>query len=516
MSVEAEALPAAGDGPAQGVFLRAESITKRFGHLLANDEVSLQFRLGEIHALLGENGAGKSTLIKILAGIYTPDGGTIYVDDAPVSIQNPTEARRLGISVVHQRLELVPTLTVLENVALQESGLGRLDRKALAVRTREVATQLGFSIKVDARVESLSVGDRQRVEIVRALMAGGRLVILDEPTSLLAPTETDALFDLLERLANQGSAVVFVTHRLKEAVAHSHRSTVLRQGRVVGRVSPGDDITEDEIVHLMVGEVDTSVAPRSQPDEGSPYVLSAAGVSGRAPTGGELHDVELNVRAGEIMGIAGVEGNGQAELAALVTGSWVPAEGTVLLRGRPIHGYPPSERCRLVADIPESLTLAVAPELCVWENIGLHTMLWESGPSIRERARLRGMARERIDEFDIRTRTVDSPVSTLSGGNQQRVLVARELSKDSVLIVASYATRGLDVRSAAQVRRWVRDLADRGAGVIYISSDMEELFDLSDRIAVLFHGRVVGVRETSSTTVRQIGSLMVGGSEGDD
>jgi ABC-type uncharacterized transport system ATPase subunit len=494
-------------------FVTLENISKRFGRVQANDKISVSFHIGEVHALLGENGAGKSTLIKILAGIYQPDDGSILVNGMPDSIDTPLDARRLGISVVHQRLELIPTLSVLDNIALQETGLGRINRGELIDRTREVAEQLGFTLDANAKVESLSVGARQRVEIVRALLAGGRLVILDEPTSILAPTESDALFELLRGLADRGSAVVFVTHRLKEAVAHSHRVTVLRNGRVVGQFGPEEEVKEQELVRLMVGDLVTTSGRKARPSTGARDVLVIDGVSATAPSGVPLRDVSLAIREGEVLGVAGVEGNGQSELAALAVGEWKPQTGTVLLMGRPLASYSGGKRGRLVADIPEAVGLGLVAELSVWENLNLRTMAWEVGPSLRARPGLRGRAEKGVSAFDIRTSSVETPVSMLSGGNQQRVVVARELSKDPELVVACYATRGLDVRSAAQVKQWMRNLARHGAGVLFFSSDLDEVFEVSDRIAIMFHGRIMRVLPVEETTVGEVGHYMVGGGE---
>lgn len=496
----------------RGEFLRVEDLTKSFGRVRANDGVSLSFNLGEIHSLLGENGAGKSTLIKILAGVYQPDAGAIYTEGQAQSIRSPADSRRLGISVVHQRLELIPTLSVIDNVVLQEAGLGRINRREIGNRAQAVADRLGFTLDLRAKVGSLSVGARQRVEIVRALLAGGRLVILDEPTTILAPGEAAALFGLLKGLAEHGSAVVFVTHRLKEAIAHSDRVTILRQGRVVGRFGPDDELREEELVRMMVGDFSTSTGLRTAPPgSGFPEVLSIKAVTGAAPSGVRLAHIGLSLRQTEILGVAGVEGNGQADLAALVCGMWDPEEGTVLLDGRPLLDYSPAERGRLVADIPDSMTLAMAGELTVWENLGLRTMAWHARPSVRTRAQLREQAREQVAKFDIRTTSIETPVSMLSGGNQQRTIVARELSAAARVIVAAYPTRGLDVRSAALVKRWIRDLAQKGAGVVFISSDLEEIFDMSDRVAVMFHGRVVAVLDTARTTIGEVGQYMVGG-----
>ena len=500
--------------------LAVTGLHKHFGRVRANDGIDLTFRGGEVHALLGENGAGKSTLIKCLTGIYRLDSGRIEIDGREVSIRDPADSRQCGIAVVHQSSTLISRLTLLENVVLQEGRLGRIPGE-LADRLVESGDRLGFSIDPKARVESLSVGDLQRAEIARAFMQEAWLVILDEPTAVLAPVERASLFELFGSLTSQGVGVVFVTHHLAEALSESNRTTVLRDGRVVGRLEPGQQAEEAELVRLIVGDgaphpsvsgpVDGAhgVAPHTPVahDVGD-VLVDVRSVSGAPLWGRSLHEVDLKICRGEVLGIAGVEGNGQRELSALLTGSWEPDAGTVLLDGRLLRDYPPPERSELVGDVPDDHLLATCGELSVWENIALGTFAWQEAPTPRHKARQRRAATELVEEFDIRSDGIGAPVRQLSGGNRRRVILARELRKHPLLLVATYPTRGLDVRSAEQVRFWVRRLATQGSSVVYMSTELEEIIEVSDRVAVMVRGRISGVL-SEDITIGGIGNLML-------
>lgn len=486
--------------------LEIEGLVKHFGRVKANDGIDVGFHSSEIHALLGENGAGKSTLVKILAGVYQPDSGTLRLDGQPITIESPLRARRHGIAVVHQHSTLVPRLTVLENVALQDGGLGRLDR-SLGERLVESGRRLGFDLTPAASVERLTVGERQRVEIARALMVESRFVILDEPTVALSPTERGDFYGLLARLAHQGVGVVLVTHHLKEALRHSHRVTVLRHGKVVGRADNPSEMTEADLVRTMVGVVEFKPKPPAGlvGDE----LLRVEGVSGTYPGGRTLENINLGVRAGEVLGVAGVEGNGQRELAAALTGAWMPERGTISVAGKPLWDYPPRERAELVADVPDDHDLATIDELTIWENIGLVSMAWHERPTPRAKRRIRQRARELMQEFGIRASSIYTPVGHLSGGNRRRVVLARELSKNPAVVVQSFPTTGLDVRSQEQVKEWTRELARKGAAVVYISADLEEVIEVSDRIAVLARSRITGVLDAADADIQRIGELML-------
>jgi general nucleoside transport system ATP-binding protein len=486
--------------------LQAKGLVKRFGSLRANDGIDVTFRAGEVHALLGENGAGKSTLVKVIAGLYQPDEGVIEVAGAPATIDSPLDARALGIAVVHQQSTLVPALTVLENAALVGGGLGRVD-PALGDRLVATAESLGFEADPSARVERLSVGQRQRVEIARALMHEARIVLLDEPTSVLAPQERIGLFDMLQRITEAGTGVVLVTHRLDEALSQCGRLTALRRGRVVGESDSPAELEERELVRMLVGDVRT-YAKETRP-AGEP-VLEVEHLSGRPLDGGrELRDVSLTVGAGEVLGVAGVEGNGQRELTAALVGHWRPDTGSVRLLGRPVQDHPPSERSRLIADIPDDEALAVVPELPVWQNLAVGALAWSAAPTPRNRARQRRRAEQLVEEFEIKTRDIETPVALLSGGNRRRVVLARELSREPKLVVASYATKGLDVRSIEQVKEWIGRLAAAGAAVVYVAAELEELLDVSDRVAVMAQGRITGELPAAGADIDELGRLML-------
>ena len=514
--------------------LAVTGLHKHFGRVRANDDIDVTFRGGEVHALLGENGAGKSTLIKCLSGVYRPDSGRVEIDGRQVAIRDPAHSRQCGIAVVHQSSTLISGLSLLENVVLQEGRLGRIPSE-FADRLVQSGDRLGFSIDPNARVETLSVGDLQRAEIARAFMQEAWLVILDEPTAVLAPAERAGLFDLFGSLTSQGVGVVFVTHHLAEALSESNRTTVLREGRVVGRLEPGHRVDEAELVRLVVGDdaPHPSVSGTANggharaphvPGPGSSAGAAAAptaryttdvlvdvrDVSGAPRWGRALHDLDLTIRRGEVLGIAGVEGNGQRELSALLTGSWVPESGTVLLDGTPLEDYPPPRRSELVGDVPDDHFLATCGELSVWENLALGTFAWQEAPTPGRKARRRRSAAELVEEFDIRTAGIGAPVRQLSGGNRRRVILARELCKQPVLLVATYPTRGLDVRSAEQVRSRVRRLTTQGSSVVYMSTELEEIIEISDRVAVMVRGRITGVL-TEGITIGAIGNLMLQG-----
>jgi simple sugar transport system ATP-binding protein len=478
---------------------------KRFGHFIANDSIDVTFHNGKIHALLGENGAGKSTFVKVLAGINVPEEGSIAINGDPVRLDSPRRARMQGIAVVHQSSSLVPALTVAENTMLLTDRLGPVDRsiRQEIVRT---ADALGFSIDPDARVDRLSVGQRQRAEIVRALLHEARLVILDEPTAVLAPQESDELFALLRRLATAGTGVVVVTHRLDEALTKCDRLTVLRGGRVVGASTDPSQMSENELINMLVGEI-ASYSRRARTV--GERVLQARGLAGSPAHGHRLNGLDLDVRAGEVLGIAGVEGNGQRELTSALVGAWQPEIGSVELDGRSIFEYTGRERAKLIADIPDDDGVAVLSHAPIWQNLALADLSWEKSPSPRQRKRQRGAAAQLVEQFEIKTESVDTLVGRLSGGNRRRVVLAREFTKNPRLVVASYATKGLDVRSVAMVKDWISRLAAQGAAVVYVASELEELHDISDRIAVMARGRVTGILPAASADSAEIGRLML-------
>ncbi len=498
--------------------IEARGVVKRFGPLLANDVAEFAAHPGEVVALLGENGAGKSTLCKILYGYYRPDAGAFKVASRDAAIDSPRAARRLGIGMVFQNFSLIPALTVWENVALFLDDLPFVVGPAgLRGRMKGLANRLRLDVDSELPVGRLAVGDRQKVEILKQLLAGARVLILDEPTKVLAPPETAGLFRTIAELKADGYAIVFITHKLHEVMACADRIVVMRQGRVVGE-TPRQEATEAGLLRLMFGEVPRSVGrPRSDAAAGAhAATLEFENVS-TAPAFGtsELRDLSLRVCKGEILGVAGVSGNGQRELAELVLGLRRPTRGVMRLYGEPLNGWSVARvRESGVASIPDDpLTLALIPGLTVRENLVL-------GGGRRYR---RGMAfdwprlisdmQRSAARLGFPSLALDQRAFALSGGNQQRVVLTRELAHQPRLIVALYPTRGLDARSAEAARTALCDARAAGASVLLISEDLDELFGVSDRLIVLHDGRIAGEFAPESFHAEIVGLSMVGSAD---
>jgi general nucleoside transport system ATP-binding protein len=508
-------------------------ITKVYPGVVANDRISLAIRRGEVHCLLGENGAGKSTLMSILAGMVAPDSGRILLDGREARIDSPKRALALGIGMVYQHTTLVPTLTVLENLMLGTGTTIRLDARVARQRLAELGAALGIAAEPYAKAGSLSLGQLQEIEIVKALWRGSRILILDEPTSMLTPRGVEELGKVLERLKEQGIAVVFITHKLHEAISMGDRVSILRQGRLVGRIKPVELRTktpeelQERIVSLMFGSDAPHAAdvaelaerveghgPRRDVDAVPALELADVTIQ-RLPGEMGLAGVSLEVRAGEIMGIAGVDGQGQRELAEAIAGQRPIVSGDILFGGLSIAKLGTGQRERLGVRYVTDDRLGEGT-VGVF-SVGLNLMLKRIGrPPFWRRGRIRpkaiaAKARDLIDRFDIRTPGSTTRVGTLSGGNVQRVVLARELSFDPKLVVYNKPTYGLDIKTTQAVRGRVRDMAEQGVTSILISTDLEELLDLCDRIAVVSRGRVVGVVENGPNAGQQVGELMVGG-----
>jgi len=494
-------------------------ITKRFPGVVANDDVQFDAAEGEVHALLGENGAGKSTLSNILTGLYRPDEGEILIGGKVVSFHSPRDALDVGICMVHQHFRLVSPFTVAENVIL---GDHRGEGKKLVVNPRRIerrVAELGerYRIAVDprARIWQLSLGEQQRVEILKALYREARILILDEPTAVLTPQEASSLFETLRVMADEGRTIIFISHKLHEVKAVSDRVTVLRGGKNVETVQT-KDATPRSLAALMVGrEVNMAERVPRTGAFGAPVLetddLWAAGDRGEET----LRGVSLSVRAGEVVAIAGVAGNGQRELAETVTGMRTPTRGTITVDGKPLQGGDPREAIRAgVAHVPEDrLHTGVAPSLSIASNVVLKSYRGRSvvkGPLLRLRT-IRDYAAQLIKRYDVRGGGPELPARRLSGGNLQKVVLAREFEgKPRVLVVAS-PTRGLDVAAIETVHRYLRDAAADGVGVLLISEDLDEILALADRIAVIYEGAIAGEVDASSATVEEIGLLMAGG-----
>ena len=468
-----------------------ERITKRFPGVLANDEVDLELRAGEIHALIGENGAGKSTLMRVLYGMYPSDGGRILVRGDEIKIGSPRDAIANGIGMVHQHFVLVDPFTVTENIILGEEGGERLDMDAARQRVAELADSYAFRVDPGAVVENLSVGEEQRVEILKALYRGVEILILDEPTAVLTPSETKDLFGNLRKLREAGRTIVFISHKLDEVMEIADRITVLRRGRVVGETRPSET-SKAALAEMMVGRPVLFRLEKPTVEIGEP-VLRVENLTGE----GKLRGLSLQVRAGEVLGVAGVEGNGQRELAETLVGLRTPVSGRIELEGVAIAGRPVSDiRNAGVSYIPEDRhEQGLVLNMSLWENavLGRQDDAQFSGTlGVLFIKKVKELAARLVKRFDIRARSVEVTASTLSGGNQQKLILARELETDPKLLIAAQPTRGLDVGAIEFVWKEILDQKAAGRGVLLISAELDEIYALSDRIVTLYEGKITG------------------------
>jgi general nucleoside transport system ATP-binding protein len=493
-------------------------IVKRFPGVVANDHVDLDIHPGEVHALLGENGAGKTTLMRILAGLYRPDEGEILLDGTPAGFRSPRQAIDAGVGMVHQHFRLVESLTVAENILLGwHTPRFLLGRRAGERQVQELAKRYRLPVHARARIWQLSVGEQQRVEILKALYRRVRVLILDEPTAVLTPQEVDELFDTVRSMAREGTAVVFITHKLEEVMAVADRITVLRRGRREGTVLPAETDPRT-LARMMVGRDIVHEAP-SGPASPGEVVLGLEGVSAQSDRGlPGLREISLELRGGQIFGVAGVAGNGQRELAEVITGLRRATSGRVTLRGRDLTGRSARAMIRAgVAHIPEDrLGTGLVPSMTAVENSVLKA--YRRPPVGRGPFVDWGEARKMTDgimrSLEVRAASPDTLVRLLSGGNLQRLLLAREMSESPRVVVAVHPTRGLDVGATEAVRQALRAQQQQGVAILLISEDLDELLALADPIGVLFEGRLVGVMPRSRCSVEELGLLMAGAGQG--
>lgn len=489
--------------------VKMKNITKRFGSLVANDNIDFDLEKGEIHALLGENGAGKTTLMRILYGLYHADEGEIGVNDKLVNISSPKDAIREGIGMVTQHFTLVPPLSVAENIVLGAIDGFLLNPKEIRRLVTEASEKYGIAVKPEALVRNLSVGERQRVEILKALYRNAKVLIMDEPTAVLVPQEVETLFNSLDQLVNQGLSVVFISHKLNEVMAICGRITVLRGGKLVGTVEH-KDTSEKELARMMVGRETFGVTRQQNKEPGEP-ILTIDSLRLTDEQGLErLKGVSLELRCGEVLSVAGVSGNGQSELVKILTGLKKPTSGRVVLNGRDITGSSPSVITATgMGRTPEDRHAGVIGDLSVAENLALENMEKYKKRGMLDRKLIREHAAKLIEEYQIKA-TPEDHVRTLSGGNMQKVVMARALSRKPCCVLAAQPTRGLDVGATEYVRSKLLEQSDRGAGVLVISEDLDEVMELSDRIAVMYEGRIMGIIPASEASEEKLGLMMAG------
>lgn len=500
--------------PAAEAGLRLRGITKRFGDLVANDSIDLEVLPGEIHCLLGENGAGKTTLMNVLYGLLPPDEGTISIDGVEHVPASPKEAIAAGIGMVHQHFMLVEVFTVAENLILgrEESKAGLLNMNDARRTVRRLSERYGLDVDPEAVIEELPVGVQQRVEILKALANDAKYLILDEPTAVLTPQETDQLIAVMRSLRDEGKAIVFITHKLREVRAIADKITVIRHGKVVGAAKPTD--SESDLAELMVGRAVQLVVDKGRASPSGKPRLVLNGISVARPNGTlAVEDLDLEVFGGEIVCIAGVQGNGQTELAQALLGVTPVIKGSMQLDGRPLTGLTPRETIDAgLGFVPEDRKQdGCVGTFSVAENLILnhyHEPPYARGIAM-DLSKVRQNATHRVAEFDIRTQSIEAPVSSLSGGNQQKVVLARELSRPLGVLVACQPTRGLDVGAIEFVHRRLIEERDRGTAVVIVSTELDEVVALADRIAVMYRGRIVGI-VPPDTSREVLGLLMAG------
>ncbi len=510
----------------QTPIIEMRAISKRFGQVQANDAVDFTLQNGEIHAIVGENGAGKSTLMKILYGLYQPDAGEIFVDGKPVTISSPKHAMRLGLGMIQQHFTLIPAFTALQNIILakEKRKFGTLlDYQKAEDEITELAEQVGFDVPLNTPIESLSIGAQQHTEILKVLYHGAEILIMDEPTAVLVPREIEGLFECMRGLKREGRSIIIITHKLDEVMAIADTVTVMRRGKTV-TTNPISDTNPHQLAEQILGEpVLQSSIERKETDQESP-MLHLEDVTVKTGTDKNLLDrINLDIFAGEVVGIAGVEGNGQTELVEVLTGLKHIQHGTITLNGESVINCSTSEfREKQVAHLPaDRHRHGVSLNNRIDENfiIGRHKQKLFSRNAMLHLKNIQRFTFNALDKYQIRVGNIQNPIKTLSGGNQQKVVVARELSGDPALIIAAHPTRGLDIHAAKFVHTRLIQARNRGKAVLLVSSELDELLLLSDRIAVMYNGKIAGIvvptsddrgKSLQETDKQKLGALMLG------
>ena len=497
--------------------IEMRNITKTFPGIKANDDVTLQLRKGEIHALLGENGAGKSTLMSVLFGLYQPDSGEIYKDGKKVNIRNPNDANALGIGMVHQHFKLVEVFSVLDNIILgaEDTKMGILNKKEARKKVISLSEKYGLRVDPDALIEDISVGMQQRVEILKMLYRDNDILIFDEPTAVLTPQEIDELMEIMRNFAKEGKSILFITHKLNEIMAVSDRCTVLRKGKYMGTVNISET-SKEELSRMMVGR-DVSFAVDKKESTPGKVVLSVQGVTvpSKIHKKNVVHDVSFEVREGEIVCLAGIEGNGQTEFVAALSGLDTMSEGTILLNGKDISHMSIRDRSKAgVSHIPEDRHKhGLVLDYTLEENMVLQRY-WE--PAFQKHGfikkdEVRRYAEKLIEQYDVRSGQGPITIArSMSGGNQQKAIVAREIDRGTDLLVAVQPTRGLDVGAIEYIHKQIVGVRDAGKAVLLVSLELDEVMNLSDRILVMYEGEIVGEFDPRTTTVQELGLYMAG------
>ncbi len=499
------------------IVLQAKNITKRFPGVLANDHINFDLREGEIHTLLGENGAGKSTLMNILDGIYYPNEGEIYIRGKRANIRSPFDAMRYGIGMIHQHFMLVDTLTVLENIIL---GLKDqkfvINKKEIADKILEISDKYKFDLKPYAKIWQLSVGEQQRVEIVKMLFRGANILILDEPTAVLTPQESEALFKILKQMKSEGKSIIFISHKLNEVMEISDRITVLRKGKVIGTVNK-NETNQRELAKMMVGREVLFRLERKPLKEGK-EILKVDNVEAFNDRGIKiLNKISFSVHAGEIFGLAGVAGNGQKELAQVITGLRKATGGRVFLNGKDITNKHPLHISQSGVNYvpPDRLKVGLVPNLSSVENAILRIYRREpvGKNGFIDYKKAREFTEDLIEKYNIMVPRIDAPVKLLSGGNMQKLLLAREITEKPSLLIAVHPTRGLDVGATEFIRKKLLEVRDSGMAVLLISEDLDEILMISDRIGVIYEGKITGIVNAKDADVHKLGLLMAGAAD---